>query len=60
MEQQLLTTSMTTYTVSNEETGERLAGFELTWSNGIQEELSEPAAVLLDKPADTISIVTRN
>ena len=51
---------MTTYTVSNEETGERLAGFELTWSNGIQEELSEPAAVLLDKPADTISIVTRN
>ena len=36
---------MTTYTVSNEETGERLAGFELTWSNGIEEELSEPVAV---------------
>ena len=44
---------------TKEETGEQLAGFELAWPNGIQEELSEPAAVMLNEPTETISIANR-
>ena len=47
------------YDFSNEETGEQLAVFDLTWPKGIQEELSEPAAVLLNETAETISIANR-
>jgi len=59
MEQQSLPTGIMSYDFSDEETGEQLAVFDLAWPNGIQEELSEPAAVLLNEPAETISIANR-
>lgn len=59
MEQQSLPTGIISYDFSNEETGEQLAVFDLVWPNGIQEELSEPTAVLLNEPAETISIANR-
>ena len=54
-----LPTGIMSYDFSDEETGEQLAVFDLAWPNGIQEELSEPAAVLLNEPAETISIANR-
>ncbi len=59
MEQQSLSTGILSYDFSDEETGEQLAVFDLAWPNGIQEELSESAAVLLNEPAETISIANR-
>jgi hypothetical protein len=40
-------------------TGEQKAMFDLSWPNGIQEELSQPVAVLLNDPAETIAIASQ-
>ncbi len=40
------------------ETGEQKAVFDLAWPNGIQEELSQPVAVLLNESASTIGIAS--
>lgn len=37
-------------------TGEQLAVFDLVWPSGVQEELTEPVAVLLNESGETISI----
>ena len=39
-------------------TGEQMAVFDLAWPNGIQEELSAPAAVLLDESAEMIALAS--
>jgi len=41
------------------ETGEQRAVFDLAWPTGIQEGLSEPVAVLLNEPAETIAIANQ-
>lgn len=40
-------------------TGEQLAVLDLAWPNGIQEELSQPVAVLLNETTETISIANK-
>jgi hypothetical protein len=47
------------YDFADPETGEQRAVFDLAWPNGIQEELSQPVAVLLDEGADVIAIASQ-
>ncbi len=47
------------YDYADPESGAPQAIFDLAWPNGIQEELSEPAAVLIDENAETIAIASR-
>jgi hypothetical protein len=47
------------YDFADPETGEQKAVFDLAWPNGIQEELSQPVAVLLNETADTLSIASQ-
>lgn len=42
------------YEFSDPETGEQQAIFDLAWPNGIQEEFSQPVALLLNETAETI------
>lgn len=46
------------YDHSNVETGEQIAIFDLVWPNGLQEELSEPVAVLLNESEETIALAS--
>jgi hypothetical protein len=41
------------------DSGQRQAIFDLAWPNGIQEELSQPVAVLLNESTETITIASR-
>jgi len=41
------------------ESGVQKAVFDLAWPNGIQEELSQPVAVLLDESAETIALASQ-
>lgn len=43
------------YDFSDPETGQQKAIFDLAWPNGIQEELSQPVAVLLNESKETIA-----
>lgn len=56
IEEQNLPSGVLSYDYSNPETGQQEAIFDLAWPNGIQEELSEPVAVLLNEGPETISI----
>lgn len=56
VKEQNLPSGILVYDYSNPETGQQEAIFDLAWPNGIQEELSEPVAVLLNESAETISI----
>jgi hypothetical protein len=40
-------------------TGDQRAVFDLAWPNGIQEELSQPVAVLLNEDSEMIAIASR-
>lgn len=40
-------------------TGEQVAIFDLAWPDGIQKELSQPVAVLLDESAKTITFASQ-
>lgn len=40
-------------------TGEQKAVFDLAWPNGIQEELSQPVAILLNETKETIAIASQ-
>jgi len=44
------------YDFADPETGEQRAVFDLAWPNGIQEELSQPVAILLDESAEVLAI----
>lgn len=59
MKQMGLVQGSLSYDFSDEETGEQLAVFDLAWPKGIQEGLTEPAAVLLNEPPETISIANK-
>ncbi len=41
------------------DTGEQKAVFDLAWPNGVQEELSQPVAVLLDETSDVLAVASQ-
>ena len=47
------------YELTDPETGEALAVFDLAWPDGLQEEYSQPVALLLDEPEETQEIANR-
>jgi Protein of unknown function DUF262 len=58
MEEQGLPPGVLAYDFADVDTGEQKAVFDLAWPNGIQEELSQPVAVLLNEGTDTIAIAS--
>ena len=48
------------YDFADAATGEQKAVFDLAWPSGIQEELSQPVAVLLNEEAETIAIASQS
>jgi hypothetical protein len=47
------------YDFADPQSGEQNAAFDLAWPSGIQEELSQPVAVLLDELAATITLASQ-
>jgi hypothetical protein len=47
------------YDFADPASGQQQAIFDLAWPNGIQEELSQPVAVLLNESSETITIASR-
>jgi hypothetical protein len=45
--------------LADPETGEQRAVFDLVWQSGLQEELSQPVAVLLNESAETLALASR-
>ena len=41
------------------DTGEQLAVFDLAWPDGVQAELSQPVAVLLDEGGETLAVTAK-
>lgn len=60
MELQSLPSGVFSYELSDEQTGEQLALLDLAWPNGVQQGLTEPTAVLLNEPQETISVANKN
>ncbi|MDT3776350.1 DUF262 domain-containing protein [Nitrospira sp. MA-1] len=59
MEGQSLPPGALAYDFADPATGEQKALLDLAWPNGIQEELSQPVAVLLNEGAETIAIASQ-
>jgi hypothetical protein len=59
MEAQGLPRGVLAYDFSDDATGKQKGVFDLAWPNGIQEELSQPVAVLLNESAETIGIASQ-
>jgi hypothetical protein len=59
IEGQGLPRGMLSYDFADEATGEQKAVFDLAWPHGIQEELSQPVAVLLNETTETIAIASQ-
>lgn len=59
MEAQGLPRGGLAYDFADPSTGEQKAVFDLAWPNGIQEELSQPVAVLLNEDAETIGFASQ-
>lgn len=47
------------YDFADPDTGEQRAVFDLAWPNGIQEELSQPVAVLLNEGGEVIAVASQ-
>lgn len=47
------------YDFADPDTGEQRAVFDLAWPQGVQEELSQPVAVLLNEVADVIAVASQ-
>lgn len=47
------------YDFADSDSGEQKAVFDLVWPNGIQEELSQPVAVLLNEEVQTIALASQ-
>ena len=58
MGQQNLSRGILSFEFTDKESGEQRAIFDLAWPNGIQEELTQPAAVLLNESADILSLAS--
>jgi hypothetical protein len=59
VEEQGLPRGVLSYDLASPETGEQQAIFDLAWPSGIQDELSQPVAVLLNEGAETLTIASR-
>jgi hypothetical protein len=59
IEEQGLPRGMMAYDFADAATGEQKAVFDLAWPNGIQEELSQPVAVLLSESNETLAIANQ-
>jgi hypothetical protein len=59
IEAQGLPRGIMAYDFADPDTGEQKAVFDLAWPNGIQEELSQPVAVLLNESIETIGIASQ-
>jgi hypothetical protein len=59
VEEQGLPRGVLPYDFADPETGEQRAVFDLVWQNGVQEELSQPVAVLLNESAETLALASR-
>jgi len=59
MESKGLPSGEMSYDYADPESGEPRAVFDLVWPQGVQEELSQPVAVLLNEETDTIAIASQ-
>ena len=59
MEAQGLPRGLLAFDFADAATGEQKAVFDLAWPNGIQEELSQPVAVLLNESNETLAIASQ-
>ena len=59
VEAQELPPGKVTFDYTDPNTGEQLAVFDLAWPDGIQAELSQPVAVLLDEGRETLAIAAK-
>lgn len=59
VEAQGLPRGVLAYDFADPMTGEQKAVFDLAWPNGIQEELSQPVAVLLNEGTETLGIASK-
>ena len=58
VEAQGLPRGILTHDFADPVSGEQKAVFDLAWSNGIQEELSQPVAVLLNEGPETVNVAS--
>lgn len=59
MEEQGLPRGVLAFDLADPDSGEQRAVFDLVWPNGIQEELSQPVAVLLNESGETLSLASK-
>lgn len=59
MERKGLPRGVLSYDIADESTGAQRAVFDLAWPNGIQEELSQPVAILLNEETETMAIANQ-
>jgi hypothetical protein len=59
IEAQGLPRGVLAFDFADTETGEQRAMFDLAWPSGIQEELSQPVAVLLNEGSDVVAIASQ-
>lgn len=59
VESQGLPRGMVAYDFADADSGQQQAVFDLAWPNGIQEELSQPVAVLLNEDAATVTLASQ-
>lgn len=60
MKTQNLPTGILGYEIADPETGEEVAMFDLAWPEGVQSELSEPVAVLIDEDVEVLAVAGKN
>lgn len=60
MKNQNLPTGILGYEIANPDTGEEVAMFDLAWPEGVQSELSEPVAVLIDEDVEVLAVAGKN
>jgi hypothetical protein len=58
MEQQGLPRGVLSYDFASPETGAQQAVFDVAWPSGIQDELSQPVALLVNESAETLAIAS--
>ena len=59
VEAQGLPRGVVSFDFADPETGEQRAVFDLSWPQGLQEELSQPVAVLLNEEASTVAVASQ-
>jgi len=59
MQKQGLPAGTISYDFADPDTGQQRAVFDLAWPNGIQEELSQPVALLINEGAEVLSIASQ-